>query len=160
FEMQSSQYELQKRKTEGLVAAAYYQFQFEKNRERVYESLDSLYQNFAHAAQRRFELGETNYLEKITARAKQRQLETDYLQSKEDVQIARERLKMVVQSKDSLMITEQPLEKLQVSLSNLEAHPAMDYYQNRNEFFEAKRRLEKQYLLPDISLSYSLGSNS
>src|SRR5690606_26155343 len=90
----------------------------------------------------------------------QRQLETDYLQSKEDVQIARERLKMVVQSKDSLMITEQPLEKLQVSLSNLEAHPAMDYYQNRNEFFEAKRRLEKQYLLPDISLSYSLGSNS
>jgi cobalt-zinc-cadmium resistance protein CzcA len=160
FEMQSSQYELQKRKTEGMVAAAYYQFQFEKNRERVYKRLDSLYQNFAHAAQRRFELGETNYLEKITARAKQRQLETDYRQSREDVQIARERLKATVQSKDSLVIPEKPLEKLQFSLSSMEAHPAIDYYQNRTDFFEAKRSLEKQHLLPDISLSYSLGSNS
>lgn len=160
FEMQSSQYELQKRKTEGMVAAAYYQFQFEKNRERVYKRLDSLYQNFAHAAQRRFELGETNYLEKITARAKQRQLETDYRQSREDVQIARERLKAAVQSKDSLVIYPQPLEKLQLSLSSMEAHPAIDYYQNRTDFYEAKRSLEKQHLLPDISLSYSLGSNS
>ncbi len=160
FEMQSSQYELQKRKTEGMVAAAYYQFQFEKNRERVYKRLDSLYQNFAHAAQRRFELGETNYLEKITARAKQRQLETDYRQSREDVQIARERLKATVQSKDSLVIPEKPLEKLQFSLSSMEAHPAIDYYQNRTDFYEAKRSLEKQHLLPDISLSYSLGSNS
>ncbi len=160
FEMQSSQYELQKRKTEGMVAAAYYQFQFEKNRERVYKGLDSLYQNFAHAAQRRFELGETNYLEKITARAKQRQLETDYRQSREDVQIARERLKATVQSKDSLVIPEKPLEKLQLLLSSMEAHPAIDYYQNRTDFYEAKRSLEKQHLLPDISLSYSLGSNS
>ncbi|OAD90289.1 multidrug transporter AcrB [Aequorivita soesokkakensis] len=160
FEMQSSQYELQKRKTEGMVAAAYYQLQFEKNRERVYKRLDSLYQNFAHAAQRRFELGETNYLEKITARAKQRQLETDYRQSREDVQIARERLKAAVQSKDSLVIPDQPLEKLQLSLSGMEAHPAIDYYQNRTDFYEAKRSLEKQHLLPDISLSYSLGSNS
>lgn len=160
FEMQSSQYELQKRKTEGLVAAAYYQFQFEKNRERVYQSLDSLYQNFAHAAQRRFELGETNYLEKITARAKQRQLETDYRQSREDVRIAMERLKAVVQSQDSLQVSTQTLEKLKLSLSSMEAHPAIDYYQNRTDFFEAKRSLEKQHLLPDISLSYSLGSNS
>jgi cobalt-zinc-cadmium resistance protein CzcA len=160
FEMQSSQYELQKRKTEGLVAAAYYQFQFEKNRERVYQSLDSLYQNFAHAAQRRFELGETNYLEKITARAKQRQLETEYRQSREDVRIAMERLKAVVQSQDSLQVSTQTLEKLKLSLSSMEAHPAIDYYQNRTDFFEAKRSLEKQHLLPDISLSYSLGSNS
>ncbi|CAM3370520.1 CusA/CzcA family heavy metal efflux RND transporter [Aequorivita lipolytica] len=160
FEMQSSQYQLQKRKTEGLVAAAYYQFQFEKNRERVYKSLDSLYQNFAYAAQRRFELGETNYLEKITARAKQRQLETDYRQSKEDVQIAMARLKATVQSKDSLMIAEQPLEKLQLSIAASEQHPAIDYYQSRTDFFEAKRSLEKQHLLPDISLTYSLGSNS
>lgn len=160
FEMQSKQHQLQKRKTEGLVAAAYYQYQYEKNRADVYERLDSLYQNFAHAAQRRFELGETNYLEKITARAKQRQLETDFNQTKEDVLIAMEQLKTVVQSKDSLLIAEQPLEKLQLSIAALEQHPALDYYESRNNFFQAKSSLEKQSLLPDISLSYSLGSNS
>ncbi|SDX08208.1 CusA/CzcA family heavy metal efflux RND transporter [Aequorivita viscosa] len=160
FEMQSKQYQLQKRKTEGFVAAAYYQYQYEKNRVGVYERLDSLYQNFAHAAQRRFELGETNYLEKITARAKQRQLETDFNQTKEDVLIALEQLKTVVQSKDSLLITEQPLEKLQLSIAASEQHPALDYYESRNNFFQAKSSLEKQRLLPDISLSYSLGTNS
>ncbi|NGX84811.1 CusA/CzcA family heavy metal efflux RND transporter [Aequorivita sp. KMM 9714] len=160
FEMQNKQYQLQKRKTEGLVAAAYYQYQYEKNRASVYERLDSLYQNFAHAAQRRFELGETNYLEKITARAKQRQLETDFNQTKEDVLIAMEQLKTVVQSKDSLLIAEHPLEKLQLSIAASEQHPALDYYESRNNFFQAKSSLEKQSLLPDISLSYSLGSNS
>ncbi len=160
FEMQSKQYQLQKRKTEGFVAAAYYQYQYEKNRAGVYGRLDSLYQNFAHAAQRRFELGETNYLEKITARAKQRQLETDYNQTKEDVLIAMERLRATVQSEDSLIVAEQPLEKLHLSLAGSGQHPAIDYYESRNNFFQAKSDLEKQRLLPDISLSYSLGTNS
>ncbi|WP_313114862.1 CusA/CzcA family heavy metal efflux RND transporter [Aequorivita sediminis] len=160
FEMQSNQYNLEKRKTEGRVEAAYYQYQFEKSRANVYEKLDSLYQNFAHAAQRRFELGETNYLEKITARAKQRQLETDFNQTKEDMLIALQQLITVVQSQDSLLIVEQPLEKLELSLAPSEQHPALDYYESRNSFFLAKSGLEKQNLLPDISLSYSLGSNS
>ncbi|WGF91521.1 CusA/CzcA family heavy metal efflux RND transporter [Aequorivita marisscotiae] len=160
YKMQTSTLELQKRKTEGLVAAAYYQYQFEKYKEGVYKSLDSLYVNFAHAAQRRFELGETNYLEKITARAKQKQLQTDYQKSREGVQIALERLKMLVQTTDSLQIADVGLEKVQLLLPTLEAHPALAYYRDRNEFFEAKEKLEKQHLLPDISFSYSLGSNS
>ncbi len=160
YEMQNSQFELQQRKISGMVASAYFDYQYQQNREVVYKKLDSLYQNFAHAAQRRFELGETNYLEKITARAKQRKLETDYRQSKEDVQIAIERLKTVVQSKDSLILAILPLEKLDVNLTDSEGHPELDYYQNRSNFFQAKQSLEKQQLLPDISLSYSLGSNS
>lgn len=160
FEMQTSQYALQSRTTKGMVAAAFYQFQFEKNKERVYQSLDSLYKDFSQAATRRFELGETNYLEKITARAKQRQLETNYKQSKEDVQIARNRLKQIVQPKDSLTIAEEPLQKLQLLLPSLEEHPALSYYEERSAFFKAKRSFEKQNLLPDISFSYSLGSNS
>ena len=121
--------------------------------------MDSLYQNFAHSAQRRFELGETNYLEKITARAKQRKLETDYRQSKEDVKIALEQLNIILQSKDSLQIERLPMEKISLKMENLTSHPGMEYYQNQTDFFQAKRSLEKQYLLPDISFSYALGSN-
>jgi cobalt-zinc-cadmium resistance protein CzcA len=35
-----------------------------QNQEKLYFYLDSLYQNFSKASNRRFELGETNYLEK------------------------------------------------------------------------------------------------
>lgn len=160
YEMQSSQYELQIRKTKGMVAVAYYQFQYESNRSEIYRKLDSLYENFAHSAQRRFELGETNYLEKITARAKQRQLETDYLQSKEDVDIVLEQLKTILQSKDSLQIERFPVDKIPLKIENPTSHPAAEYFQNRTDFFQSKRNLEQQQLLPDISTSYSLGSNS
>ncbi|WP_310993896.1 CusA/CzcA family heavy metal efflux RND transporter [Aequorivita marina] len=160
FEMQSSQHDLQIRKTKGMVATAYYQFQYESNRLEIYRKLDSLYQNFAHAAQRRFELGETNYLEKITARAKQRQLETNYLQTAEDVQIALEKLNTILQTEDSLQIERLPMEKVSLKMENLASHPTTEYFENRKDFFHAKRSLEKQQLLPDISFSYALGSNS
>ena len=160
FEMQNSQYALQIRKTKGMVAAAYYRYQYEINKLEVYRKLDSLYKNFAHAAQRRFELGETNYLEKITARAKQRQLETGYRQSMEDVKISFEQLKTVVQSKDSLVIKRIPMEKFPLTMETVSAHPATEYFANQQRFYRAKRSLEQQQLLPGISLSYVLGTNS
>ena len=160
YEMQNSQYALQIRETKGMVAAAYYQLQYDRNRSEIYRQLDSLYKNFAHAAERRFELGETNYLEKITARAKQRQMETNYQQSKEDLEIALEQLKIIIQSKDSLHIERIPMQKFPVSLETPSLHPATEYYKNRKDFFQAKRKLEQQQLLPDLSFTYSLGSNS
>jgi cobalt-zinc-cadmium resistance protein CzcA len=42
----------------------YYHIVYLQNREKLYFYLDSLYQNFSKASDRRFELGETNYLEK------------------------------------------------------------------------------------------------
>ena len=160
FEMQNSQLALQIRKTKGMVAEAYYQYQYEINKLEVYRKLDSLYKNFAHAAQRRFELGETNYLEKITARAKQRQLETGYRQSAEDVKIAFEQLKTIVQSKDSLVFDRIPMEKFPLNMETASTHPATEYFANQQRFYRAKRSLEQQQLLPDISLSYVMGTNS
>src|SRR5690625_4440177 len=160
YEMQNSQHALQVRKIKGRVAAAYHQYQYDSNKAEIYRKLDSLYKNFAHAAERRFELGETNYLEKITARAKQRQMETDYQQSKEDVVIALEQLKILIQSKDSLLIERLPMEKVDIKLDIADSYPATEYYENRKDYFQAKRKLEQQNLLPDISFSYALGSNS
>lgn len=159
-EMKQSEFELRARELDGQVAAFYFEYQYEKNREEVYRKLDSLYQNFAYAAERRFELGETNYLEKITARAKQKHLESDYNQSKEEALIAFEKLKSLVQSKDSLKLELSPLVKLEIDIVSVDNHPALEYYQKQNQLYEAKHHAEKQQRLPDLSFSYSLGSNS
>lgn len=160
FQMQTSQHELQVRKTKGRVAAAYDQYQYQRNKAAIYKKLDSLYQDFAYSAERRFELGETNYLEKTTAKAKQRQLEIEYNKSKEDVNIALEVLNSIVQAEDSLHIERIPMEKFFLKLENIDTHPGIVYFENREDFFRAKRGLEKQRLLPDISFSYAVGSNS
>lgn len=160
FNMQTSQYQLQNRRIRGRVAAAYSQFQYACNRSEVFRKLDSLYQNFAHSAKRRFELGETNYLEKITAQAKQKQMKTVFQQSREDILIALEQLQSVVQAEDPLELPRLPMKKLELKLENMTTHPATEYYQSREDFFRAKSKLEKQQLLPDISFSYSMGSNA
>lgn len=160
FQMQTSQHELQIRKTNGRVAAAYDQYQYQRNKAAIYKKLDSLYQDFAHSAERRFELGETNYLEKTTAKAKQRQLEIEYNKSKEDVNIALEVLNSIVQAEDSLHLEKMPMEKFSLKLENISTHPGTAYFENREDFYRAKRGLEKQRLLPDISFSYAVGSNS
>lgn len=90
--MEQSHYEVQKQMLEKAIASAYHQLQYEREKQQVYEYLDSIYQKFAHASQRRFELGETNYLEKITAQAKQRELQVLFKQAKEDVSITQSRL--------------------------------------------------------------------
>jgi cobalt-zinc-cadmium resistance protein CzcA len=56
------------------ISQVYNHIVYLQNQEKLYFYLDSLYQNFSKASNRRFELGETNYLEKITAQAKFRQI--------------------------------------------------------------------------------------
>jgi cobalt-zinc-cadmium resistance protein CzcA len=160
YAIRNSTYTVQKKRLEGEVTAAYYQLQYEKERVAIHYSLDSLFDTFAHAASRKFELGEANYLEKITARAKQKRLETAYKQSLEDISIAAERLRKAVNIEDSLVINQAPIKKLEIQLTNSEENENIDYYKNRTSFYEAKNNLEKQHLLPDISLSYFQGSNS
>lgn len=158
--MQASKYDIQRLRVNQEVASAYYELQYASNKARVYKQLDSLYQDFAHSAQRRFELGETNYLEKITARAKQRKMETDYFKSLEEAKIAREKLMSIVQSTDSLRIANTPMQKIALQMEGLPSHPATEYFNNQTNFYQATRSLENQQFLPDISLSYSLGSNA
>src|SRR5690625_7702902 len=87
-------------------------------------------------------------------------MKNDYKQRKEEVKIDQKQLNILKQTKDSLLIERLPMEKVDIKLENASVHPATEYYENRKGFFQAKRKLEQQQLLPDISFSYSIGSNS
>ena len=158
LQMETSLYAVKKQQLEREVASAYYQLQYEREKENVYQYLDSLYEKFAYAAQRRFELGETNYLEKITAQAKQKQLQMFYKQVQEDVAKTHEQLRKVVQSKDTFAVANVPLQKLSLQARGIEGNAGIEYYESRKSLFQAKSGYEKQQLLPDISLNYFQGS--
>ncbi len=153
-------YEIEKKSIQREVTAAYYNYQVEKEKERIYLKLDSLYSKYAYVAQRRFELGETNYLEKITAAAKQRQIRIQYEQSRANVNIAYKELLKLMQVSDNLLIVNEPLGKLFLESRNLSTITEVAYYRKRNDLFDAKSALEKQRLLPDLNLEYFQGTNS
>ena len=159
FEQQQSKYRVQELKLKQEVAKVYYEIQYEKARISVIEELDSLYQKFAYAAKRRFELGETNYLEKITARSKQKQLETELKQLRNEQNISYEKLKALINSETEILIEKVSLDKLSMNNLGIEGNPGLGFYDSRNKYFEAEASLEKQNLLPDISLTYFQWNN-
>ena len=138
---------------------AYHQLSYAKHKEETYRFLDSLYGKFASASERRFELGETNYLEMISAKSKQKQLETLYKQSTQDVMMAKEQLKKLVQV-DSLEIIETPLKRLELQSISVENNAGLSYYENSIDYYKALNQKEKQNLLPDLSVEYFQGTNS
>ena len=140
------------------VYLAYYNLSYAKNKTKSYRYLDSLYQNFAHAAERRFELGETNYLEMITAQSKQKQLETLYKQAQQQVLLHEAQLKKVVQA-DHLTIQDQPLLKLEMQIQKLNGNPVMNNYEQSKAYADALRHRENQELLPDLNVEYFQGTN-
>ncbi len=155
-----SDYEIKKKALEFKVSSAFYQFNYARNKEGVYGYLDSLYQNFAHMADRKFVLGETNYLEKITASAKHRQIAITLEQAKQEVAAAKSILVGTIQIPDSILIEDIPIGRIILGQVNIEGMPEVALYQNTIFKTEALRKLERQKLLPDISLNYFQGSNS
>ncbi len=158
-QLQESNYNIALQNLKRDVYLAYYDLRYVKNKTKAYQYLDSLYQNFAKAAKRRFELGETNYLEMITAQSKQKQLETLYKQSQQEVLMQTVRLKKVVQV-DSILIVEEPLIKLQLETLDETTNAGLLYFESSKLYYKARYQQEKQHLLPDLNVEYFQGTNS
>jgi len=121
--MEESNYERKKRILEQELASNYHGLQYARQNE--------LYQRFSYSAQRRFELGESNYLEKITAQAKQRELQTLYKKAVEDAHLAYQELIKTVQPDSTLIIKTLPMEKLRIRDVNIDNNAGMLFFENR-----------------------------
>ncbi|MBD0823573.1 CusA/CzcA family heavy metal efflux RND transporter [Aestuariibaculum marinum] len=159
YQLQNTDYNIQLEILKRDVSKAYYELCYTTNKAESYRFLDSLYQNFSKAAERRFELGETNYLEMISAKSKQKQLETKYRQSLLEVASANEQLKKMVQV-DTLPEIETNFKKLELQNISIDDNIGLGYYDLYNDYYKALNQQEKQNLLPDLSVEYFQGSNS
>ncbi|WP_035654596.1 CusA/CzcA family heavy metal efflux RND transporter [Flavobacterium saliperosum] len=160
YETQLSSFEIQKNKLAHNVSQVYHEIVFLQHQEKLYRYLDSLYQNFSKASDRRFELGETNYLEKITAQAKFRQIKTTLSQIEKQKQSNYELLQSLLQTDENLAVKSNTI----TPISNLstESNKALydSYFENITKIYENKKRIEKQNWLPDLNLEYFQGKNS
>jgi len=159
YELQKSALELRKKTLFQSLSTAYYEYQTLNQKAKMYHTLDSIYSQFAHAADRRFELGETNYLEKVTAQAKQRQIANTYAKVQQEILTAKALLISLVQSGDTLDIAIEKPEKLSVLNTSGLLEAETTFLEQRQELSNAQKRLEENRLLPDIDLEYFRGTN-
>lgn len=159
YQIEESNYNIRLLELKREVYLAYYDLSYAKNKSKTYRFLDSLYSNFAKAAKRRFELGETNYLEMITAKSKHKQLETSYKQSLQEIRFQKERLRKLVQT-DSVTILDKPLEQLELQPASTENNIGLLKFEQSKLYYEALNQKERQALLPDLNVEYFQGTNS
>jgi cobalt-zinc-cadmium resistance protein CzcA len=160
YELQRSSFEIQKKQLYQALSNAYYRYQTLHQKAKLYRTLDSVYSRFAHAADRRFELGETNYLEKVTATAKQRQIVNTYAKINQQLLTTYGQIASLVQTEDSLQIAAEMPEKLAVVNLQGMMPTETSFLDNRQQLSNAQKSLEENRLLPDLNLEYFQGTNS
>ena len=142
------------------VSKAYYEVIYWREVRNQYRYLDSLYQHFSHAAARRYELGETNYLEKLTAEAQQKEQTLLLEQTEENIQSAYLQLNQWMQTEGIVVVQEQAFVPLPLTEIDMDNHPALVYQQEVLQQSRLRANLEKQKLLPDLNVEVFRGTNS
>jgi cobalt-zinc-cadmium resistance protein CzcA len=160
YQLSESAYQVQFKTTTRLVTMAYYDYQIALEKKRILSALDSLFSDFARIAKRRYELGETNYLEKITAASKQRQINLKLGEALKELENSYLELKNIVRFSDTLEIKKEQELKILVKEVSSDSLPEIRYYEERTKLFSAKTQLEKNKRLPDLNLEYFQGTNS
>jgi cobalt-zinc-cadmium resistance protein CzcA len=142
------------------ISKAYYTILYWGNLKQNYQYLDSLYSEFARASTRRYETGETGYLEKITAETKRKEIALQLEQCDDNILAAYQTLRQWVQSDDAFTIKITELVPLSITATDLANHPLVTYYQTASDVSARSVEVEKKQLLPDFQAEYFLGSNT
>ncbi|MCB0631195.1 MAG: CusA/CzcA family heavy metal efflux RND transporter [Saprospiraceae bacterium] len=159
-DLAQQEYLIARRALNREVALAYYQIVYLQHLRSEYQALDSLYANFSHSADRRFELGESNYLEKLTAATQRQEIGLLIRQNEQALEAAKLELTRWIQSDGAIDLTEDRLPQLQVnSFTDYAGLPTNRYYELAQQQSSLQQRMEKQQLLPDLHLEYFQGSN-
>ncbi|ESU27198.1 cation efflux protein [Flavobacterium limnosediminis JC2902] len=160
YETKQSGFEIQKNKLAHGISTVYNEIVFLQHQEKLYHYLDSLYENFSNASNRKFELGETNYLEKITAQAKFRQIKTTLSQIEKQKKSNYKLLQSLLQSDETITIKNNTITPIQTSIIKSNKELYTSYFENITKIHENNLALQKQNWLPDLNFEYFQGRNS
>ncbi|SHG22931.1 cobalt-zinc-cadmium resistance protein CzcA [Flavobacterium segetis] len=159
YENEKANFEIKKNKLSLDVSKSYQHIVYLQNQEKLYRYMDSLYQSFSKASDRRFELGETNYLEKITAQAKFRQIRTKLSQIENDKKAQYELLQSLLQTDEEILIKNNLIIPLSLSTDETSKIVHIAYLESFSAIYENQINLQKQHWLPDINIDYFQGKN-
>jgi len=148
---------LQQRTLMRDVRAAYYTLLYQRAQQELLLIQDSLYAQFLEAAQLRFRTGEANLLEQTTARTQLLEVRNALAQAQADSRIAEGQLRALLQSRDSVRITDTRLTRLSYTPPDTAAfaqQPTLALYQQRILVRGLETRQSKAQLLPEFSVGY------
>jgi cobalt-zinc-cadmium resistance protein CzcA len=159
YEMSLDQAELKKRALTREVSKAYLRVLYLQNRQDLYSRIDSVYRQYSRAAELSFDQGEISYLEKLNSESVHSRVLLNMNQLKHDIDIAMNSLAGLLQFDTLFTVPRDTIPLLVASPDSISAVPEYSYLENELRKQDAELRVEKQMLLPDLTLSYFNGTN-
>lgn len=156
----AQQLKLDERSVRKAVAKAYYGILYWENVKENYNYLDSLYRQMSNAANRRFETGETNYLEKLTAETKQKEMALQVQQCDDNIGAGYRELAQWVQTEEAFQLETIPFQPIPINGDDLTTHPALEWYRAAAAVNASSIEVAKKQLLPHFQVDYFLGTNT
>ncbi|WP_165045579.1 TolC family protein [Dysgonomonas sp. ZJ709] len=158
WEQKKALYNIEENKLILDISQLYEQIVYLRNKEKFYQHLDTLYSEFSRAGSRRFELGESNYLEKITAKAKSKQIHTTLVQLISQKRASYEQLKALVQSDEIPLISKDNLELLYLENAGIGRILQTEYMERVSQTYKSQMKLQNHNWLPDINIELFTGT--
>jgi cobalt-zinc-cadmium resistance protein CzcA len=141
------------------VSKAYFRLVYFQKRHALYQEVDSLYLHFFQAAQSSYEKGATSYLELLNAESKHNEVALLQSQMQQDIDIAYEHLRTLMNDDSAFVVTEESLQMLEIKEDSVRYDPGYQYLQNAGLKQDAELKVHRQMLLPDVRLNYFNGTN-
>jgi cobalt-zinc-cadmium resistance protein CzcA len=140
------------------VKTSYYEMSVLLERKKLINELDSIFKDFARAAEIRFKAGETNTLETTTALSMVEQLMLQADELEEDLSIYQVQLKTLLNSKVDILPAYEDIKMAAVLVADsvtVTGNPLLGYYETQVGVTRAQTLLERNRLVPDFTLGYS-----
>ena len=151
--------EIQKQNLKKNISFIYYELQHFSNKERIYEAIDSLYDKLQSNAEIKRNLGDFSQLDLLNIKAKRQQISVSLKSVKYSIEQSYQKLKTLMNSEDSFDVATD-IDIANIDVINASSTPFVGLLKLNDKSGEAALNIERNKLLPDISLNYFRGTNS
>lgn len=141
------------------VTHSYYEIQYNMNKLMRYRVLDTIYDKFIQNVEDRFNRGEAKSLDLFNARAKHHQIEILLDDITYATRLAYKRLRVLVNADTLIVVPLRDLKELAILSEDIDSNPGLRYVNQEVNLQSDMLRVERNKLLPDITLGYYNGSN-
>ena len=141
------------------VAQFFYSLLYLKKKEKLLQKNDSLFSEFLEKATLRFNKGESNVLEKVTAENQRGQIGLQLSLLQQDMNLLLVQFQLLLNTSSVLYPDDQDFKMIPPVRMNdtlLQNNPAIKYLKQQEQIAIAATQVEKLKLLPDISFGYNI----
>jgi len=141
------------------VSQAYYKVILIQSKIRHLRALDSLYEGITTAADLRYRTGESNYLQLLTSRVRAMQMKTRNVQITEDLKNELQKFQALIQMDIMIKVPSEERGRLEIKFPDFDQHFGVMMFDEMQKLSQDRLLVEKNRLLPAISLQYFQGTN-